>query len=44
MHNNPVRARIVEKPEDYLCSSARNSAGMDGLLEIVYIYPKWKTC
>lgn len=43
LHNNPVRASIVEKPEDYLYSSARNYADMDGLLEIAYIYPKWKT-
>jgi hypothetical protein len=26
---------IVEKPEDYLYSSARNYADMDGLLEVV---------
>ena len=24
IHQNPVRARIVDKPEDYVCSSARN--------------------
>ena len=35
LHNNPVRAGIVEKPEDYLYSSARNYADMEGLLEIV---------
>ncbi|MBI0397949.1 transposase [Cyclobacterium marinum] len=26
IHENPVRAGIVEKPEDYMCSSARNRA------------------
>ncbi len=26
-HNNPVRSRIVQNPEDYLYSSARNYAG-----------------
>lgn len=35
IHNNPVRAGIVEKPEDYLVSSARNYADLEGLLEIV---------
>jgi REP element-mobilizing transposase RayT len=34
IHENPVRAGWVEDPEDYLCSSARNYAGMNGLLEI----------
>ena len=35
IHDNPVRARIVEKAEDYLCSSARNYAGMEGVLEVL---------
>lgn len=34
IHNNPVKAGFVEKPEDYLYSSARFYAGMDYLLEI----------
>jgi putative transposase len=33
-HNNPVREGIVEKPEDYLYSSARNYAGLRSVLEI----------
>jgi len=37
IHENPVRARIVEKAEDYLYSSARNYAGMDGILEVLII-------
>ena len=32
IHNNPVVAGIVEKPEDYLYSSARNYYGMSGLM------------
>ena len=28
IHENPVRAGIVEKPEDYICSSAKNYAGL----------------
>ena len=35
IHDNPVRAGIVEKAEDYLYSSARNYAGLDGLLEVL---------
>ncbi len=35
IHQNPVKAGIVEKPEDYLYSSARNYCdGMDVLIEI----------
>jgi putative transposase len=35
IHNNPVKENIVEKPEDYLYSSARNYADLKGLLNIV---------
>lgn len=31
IHLNPVEDLIVERPEDYLYSSARNYAGMDGI-------------
>lgn len=34
IHNNPVEAGIVEKPEDYLYSSAKVYAGEKGLLEV----------
>jgi len=34
IHDNPVRAGWVEKPEDYLYSSARNYAGMESLIKI----------
>jgi len=42
IHENPVRSDIVEKPEDYLYSSARNPAtagkysGLNGLIEVDY--------
>jgi len=35
IHMNPVRQEIVENPEDYLYSSARNYAGMTGLLNVI---------
>lgn len=37
LHMNPVHAGIVEKPEDYLYSSARNYANLPGLLDVEYI-------
>ncbi|HSF56283.1 MAG TPA: hypothetical protein VLA71_21175, partial [Algoriphagus sp.] len=36
IHENPVRAGIVEKPEDYLYSSARNYSGIIGLIDVDY--------
>lgn len=39
IHNNSVRAGIVEKPEDYLYSSARSYCGMKGLIDISYVDP-----
>lgn len=39
IHNNPVVDKIVEKPEDYLFSSARNYADLDNELD-VFILPK----
>ncbi len=44
IHQNPVREMIVEKPEDYLFSSARNYAGLDSLLSIVLETPELKRC
>jgi len=35
IHNNPVKAGIVEKPEEYLYSSARNYADMESMIEVV---------
>jgi len=37
IHENPVRAGIVAKPEDYLYSSACNYAGLDSLIEVVIV-------
>jgi REP element-mobilizing transposase RayT len=37
IHQNPVRAGLVEQPEDYLYSSARNYAEMDYLMEIDFL-------
>jgi REP element-mobilizing transposase RayT len=39
IHNNPVKAGFVEKPEDYLYSSARDYYGMKGLIEIDLLDP-----
>jgi len=38
-HYNPVLAGIVEKPEDYLYSSARDYCGQQGLIEIILVDP-----
>ena len=35
IHNNPVRAGIVDKPEDYLYSSARNYADLEAPIDIL---------
>jgi putative transposase len=43
IHTNPVRAGIVEKPEEYKYSSAKDYAGEKGLLEISTIMTRWKT-
>ena len=37
IHNNPVEAGIVDEPESYLYSSARDYAGRAGLIEINFI-------
>jgi putative transposase len=34
LHHNPVRAGLADKPEDWPYSSARNWAGLPGILEI----------
>ena len=38
IHENPVRAGIVENPEDYLYSSARDFVSKTCLLDIVQVY------
>jgi hypothetical protein len=37
IHNNPVEAGFVDKAEEYLYSSARNYAGIKGLIDLKYI-------
>jgi REP element-mobilizing transposase RayT len=37
LHNNPVAEGIVEEPEHYVYSSARDYAGIKGLLDIVLL-------
>ena len=39
IHENPVRAGFVEKPEDWLYSSARTYYGMKGLIGISLLDP-----
>ena len=34
IHHNPVKQEFVEHPEDYLYSSARNYAGLEGLINV----------
>ena len=38
IHENPVRAGIVRKAEDYLYSSASNYAEMGGILDVTLLY------
>ncbi|MBO9702122.1 MAG: hypothetical protein J7604_18075 [Sporocytophaga sp.] len=37
IHNNPVEDMIVENPEDYLFSSARDYCGRKGLVDIEFL-------
>lgn len=37
IHKNPVKAGLVENPEDYVYSSARDYCGKKGLVEIVLV-------
>lgn len=39
IHNNPVKAGIVGRQEDYLYSSARNYSGEKGFLDVFFIDP-----
>jgi hypothetical protein len=38
IHNNPVEAGFVSKPEDWLYSSARNYCGMDRMIDVILIF------
>lgn len=35
IHMNPVKQEIVEKPEDYVYSSARNYNGQIGMIDVI---------
>jgi putative transposase len=37
VHNNPVEAGIVDEPEQYVFSSARDYAGQKGMLDVEFI-------
>ena len=37
VHQNPVKEGVVDKPEDYVYSSARDHAGVKGLLDIEFM-------
>jgi putative transposase len=39
IHNNPVEAGFVDKPEDYLYSSAKNYYGLPALSEVILVDP-----
>jgi len=43
IHNNPVKAGIVEKPEEYRYSSAIDYADGKGMITIEKITTRWKT-
>ena len=43
IHQNPVRAGIVTKPEEYLFSSVRNYADMEFILKVTVLPRVWKT-
>ena len=40
IHNNPVLAGMVKKPEDYLYSSAGDYYGLPGLIDILLVEPE----
>lgn len=43
IHNNPIRNKVVSKPEAYMYSSAIDYTGQKSLLEITLITKLWKT-
>ena len=43
IHQNPVRARIVNNEIDYVYSSAVNYCGQDGVLDVSLLSLRWKT-
>ena len=43
IHDNPVRAGIVDNPDEYLYSSSRCYAGLDCIFETEIATMRWKT-
>jgi len=43
IHQNPVQDMLVQEPQDYLFSSARNYAELPSLLDIILETPQLKT-
>ena len=43
IHENPVRAGWVIRPEDYVYSSASNYIDGNGVLDVELMYRRWKT-
>ena len=43
IHENPVKAGIVENSEDYIYSSARNYASLENILDVDLLSFTWKT-
>jgi REP element-mobilizing transposase RayT len=43
IHRNPVKELIVENPEDYYFSSARNYAGLSNLLSVILETPELRS-
>ncbi len=43
IHNNPVKNGLVENPQDYLYSSARNYADLESLIDVIKVDFLWKT-
>lgn len=40
IHNNPVKAGLVTRPEEFMCSSARNYADLEALFEVILLPPQ----
>ena len=38
IHNNPVKAMLVEEPQHYIFSSANDYCGEKGLVEIDFLH------
>ncbi len=43
IHNNPIRAKFVKNPEDWIYSSMSNYLGMESILEVETLIPPLQT-